>query len=128
MSQVLIDTSVWIEYFSGNKLVNDLDHLIDEGRICTNKIILCELIPFLRHKKEFELIELLKSIDEIELKIDWNKIIDYQFKNISNNLKRIGIPDLIILQNILDNDLQIYTLDKHFQQMKDLFKINIYNE
>ena len=126
MSNILIDTSVWIEYFSGNKLVNDIDNLIDEGKICINDIILCELIPFLKIKKEFELIDLIKSIDKIELKINWNKIIDYQFENVKKNIKKIGIPDLIILQNILDNNLEIYTLDKHFIQMKDNFKIKLY--
>jgi predicted nucleic acid-binding protein len=128
MNNILIDTSVWIEYFSGNKAVNDLDNLIDEGIICTNDIILCELIPFLKGKKEFELIDLLKSINNIQLEINWNKLIDYQFENVKRNIKKIGIPDLIILENIIDNDLEIYTFDKHFIQMKEIFKIKMYKD
>lgn len=128
MNSILIDTSVWIEYFSGNKSVDNLDNLIDSDVICTNKIILSELIPFLKNKKEFKLIDLLLSIDEVTLNIDWDRIIDYQFINVKNNLYKIGIPDLIILQNVLDNNLSIYTLDKHFKNMEKLFNLNIYND
>jgi len=128
MNSILIDTSVWIEYFSGNKSVDNLDNLIDSDVICTNKIILSELIPFLKNKKEFKLIDLLLSIDEVTLNIDWDRIIDYQFINVKNNLNKIGIPDLIILQNVLDNNLSIYTLDKHFKNMEKLFNLNIYND
>jgi len=126
MSKILVDTSVWIEYFGGNETVNDIDNLIDENVICTNKIILCELIPFLIKENEIELVELLESIDEIPLKIDWNKIIDYQTLNVKNNLRKIGIPDLLILENIIQNDLPIYTLDKHFTNMKNIHQIKTY--
>ncbi len=83
-------------------------------------------MPFLNDKKEFELIELLNSIDIINLKINWNKIIEYQTINLKNNLRRIGIPDLIILENIIDNDLEFYSLDKHFNKMEKIFKIKVY--
>ncbi len=83
-------------------------------------------MPFLNDKKEFELIDLLNSIDIINLKINWNKITEYQTINLKNNLRRIGIPDLIILENIIDNDLEFYSLDKHFNKMEKIFKIKVY--
>jgi predicted nucleic acid-binding protein len=128
MNQVLVDTSVWIEYFAGNDFENKIDKLIDEGKICTNKIILCELIPFLKFKNEIELIDLLNSIDIYPLNINWEKIIDYQTKNVKNNLKKIGIPDLLILENVLDNNLELYTYDKHFNEMQKLHKLKLYTK
>jgi len=128
MKKVLIDTSAWIEYFAGNPSASDIDGLLDENNVCTNKIILCELIPFLRERKQNELIDLLSSMEEIPLEINWDDIIVYQFKNIQNNFRKIGIPDLIILENVLKNDLEIYTFDKHFKSMQKIFNIRIHNE
>jgi hypothetical protein len=67
-------------------------------------------------------------MEEIPLEINWDDIIVYQFKNIQNNFRKIGIPDLIILENVLKNDLEIYTFDKHFKSMQKIFNIRIHNE
>ena len=42
----LIDSSAWIEYFKGNQKYTFLDNLINTNAICTNDIILTELLPF----------------------------------------------------------------------------------
>ncbi|HCL57164.1 MAG TPA: PIN domain nuclease [Spirochaetia bacterium] len=93
-----------------------------------NKIILCELIPFLKEKNQTELIDLLEAVEEIPLNIKWDDVIEYQFKNIKNNYRKIGIPDLIILENLLQNNLEIYTFDKHFKLMSNVFDFKIYNK
>jgi len=128
MKKVLIDSSVWIGYFKKANDLVALNELIDKDRICTNKIILAELIPYLEEKKENELIDILQSIEEIPLEIDWEKIIDYQIKNLRNNIRKIGIPDLIILQNVIENDLELFTLDKHFSLMKGVHKFNLFRK
>jgi predicted nucleic acid-binding protein len=126
MTQVLIDTSVWIDYFAGKKSAENLDSLIDEQRVCVNKIILCELLPFLHEKSENELIDLLQAVPEIPLTINWDKIIEYQTVNVKNGFRRIGIPDLIILDNIMQNDFVLFSFDKHFLQMKRYLKFKMY--
>jgi predicted nucleic acid-binding protein len=125
MSQVLVDTFVWIEYFSGKKIAERVDSLIDEKLICSNKIILCELIPFLYIKKELELIDSLRAIPEIPLTINWEKIIEHQTRIIKNNIKRVGIPDLIILDNVIQNNLTLFTFDHSLLQLKSIIKFDI---
>ena len=49
--QVLVDTSVWIEYFRTGKNAEKLDLLIDENIIVINDLILAELIPPLKGYK-----------------------------------------------------------------------------
>ena len=49
--EVLVDTSIWIDYFRGGEKSKDLDFLIDENLLLTNNIILAELIPYLKIKK-----------------------------------------------------------------------------
>ncbi len=54
MSGLLVDTSVWIAYFRGDKHAKKLDEDIDANRICTNELILSELLPLIRFKKELK--------------------------------------------------------------------------
>lgn len=52
--EVLVDTSIWIDYFRGGGHSKDLDFLIDENLMTTNDIILTELLPHLKDKKANE--------------------------------------------------------------------------
>ena len=126
MKNILVDSSVWIEYFRGKKEVSVLDELIDRNQLRINNLILSELIPFLRIKKENTLIKILMTIKNIAIKIDWAEIIDFQEINLRNGLNKIGIPDLIIVQNVRDNNLILYSLDKHFELMNKYIGIDRY--
>ncbi|HKK64908.1 MAG TPA: PIN domain-containing protein [Clostridia bacterium] len=126
MSKMLIDSSVWIEYFKSENKHKVIDELIEENVICTNKLILTELLPYLYIKKENELIDSLNTIEKIEIKINWDTITKMQIKNIKNGINKVGIPDLIILQNVIENDLILYSIDKHFLLMKKVFDFNLY--
>jgi len=111
---VLADTSVWIDYFRGGENSGLMDQLIDENIIVTNDIILAELLPFLMLKNQHKVISLLKEVSKIELKPDWNEIIEIQHRCLQKGINGIGISDLIIAQNAKQNGAQLYTLDKHF--------------
>jgi predicted nucleic acid-binding protein len=127
MSFVLVDSSVWIDYFRNGKNVNIpyFEDIIDNNQICINDLILAELLPFLKVQKQNDLIDILLSIKNIPLAINWEQIINFQFKNVKNGINNIGIPDLIILQNVIDNSLTLYSLDKHFKLMNKLYKYEI---
>lgn len=126
--QVLVDTSVWIDYFRGEVKTEDLDVLIDENLIVSNEIILAELLPFLKVKNEIRLISILQSINMNRLNIHWNEIVEYQIRCLESGANGIGIPDLIISQNALQNDCMIYTRDKHFSLMREVLKVRLYEE
>ena len=117
MKNILVDSSVWIEYFRGKKEAAVLDELIDRNQLCINNLILSELIPFLRIKKEHALIKILMTIKNMAINIDWEEIIDFQEINLKNGLNKIGIADLIIVQNVRDNNLRLHSFDKHFDLM-----------
>ncbi len=44
---VLVDTSMWIDYFRGGKDPAQMDFFIDENILVTNDLVLTELIPIL---------------------------------------------------------------------------------
>lgn len=125
MSGVLVDTSIWIDFFRGNQVANPLFDLIENNQIITNDLILAELIPSINRRKEEKLRELLLSIQKIELSINWPEIISMQTMNLRNGNNNIGIPDIIIAQNALHNDLILFENDKHFLPMKELFGLEL---
>ncbi|MEE4165272.1 MAG: PIN domain-containing protein [Desulfocapsaceae bacterium] len=128
MMSVLVDTSVWIEYLRNGNYSDQIEFLIDENLIVTNELILSELIPFLQVRNRRKLVSLLNTLKKIHIRINWEKIIAYQYKCLKNGINGIGIPDLIIVQNSIQNNASIYSLDSHFILMKDLFKLELFDE
>ena len=122
---VLVDTSVWVEYFRGGNNFEKLDFLIDENLIVMQDLILAELIPFLKIKNQRKIIKLLNNINKIEIQIKWDQLIEFQYKCLKNGLNGVGIPDLIIAQNAKQNHCEIYSLDNHFKLIKDIVKIKL---
>jgi hypothetical protein len=122
---VLVDTSVWVEYFRHGKNLEKLDFIIDENLVVTNDLILAELVPFLKVHNQNKIISLLYNIKKLQINIDWEQIIEFQYMCLKSGLNGVVIPDLIIAQNAKQNDCEIYTLDNHFQLIKDIIKINL---
>ncbi|OQA64710.1 MAG: PIN domain protein [Spirochaetes bacterium ADurb.Bin269] len=125
---ILVDSSVWIEYFKGNEKALPLNQLLDTNTVCINDLILAELLPSINHKKENVLKELLLTITKIPLEINWNTIIYMQTQNLKNGINKVGIADLIIVQNVMENDLELFTFDRHFELMSDLHDFRLFSE
>jgi len=122
----LVDSSAWIEYFKGNQKYSFLDDLIVTNAICTNDIILTELLPSIIHKKEYKLAELLNDVKKYTLIIDWEEIRNMQLLNIKHGNNNIGISDLLIVQNCIQNKLKIIVQDKHFAAMAKYIPLEVY--
>jgi predicted nucleic acid-binding protein len=122
---VLVDTSIWVAYLRSGNYSEKLDFFIDEDLVVTNDLILAELVPFLKVRNQKKLISLLRNIKRLDLFIDWNQIIDYQCKCLKNGINGVGIPDLIIAQNAIQNDCEIFSQDNHFFLMGDILNLNI---
>ncbi|MFH1021481.1 MAG: PIN domain nuclease, partial [Pseudomonadota bacterium] len=71
------------------------------------------------------IVSLLHNIKKLQTNINWEQISEFQYKCLRSGLNGVGIPDLIIAQNAKQNDCEIYTLDNHFQQIKDILKLNL---
>lgn len=123
---VLVDTSMWVDYFRGGDSSQQIDFLIDENLIAINDLILTELIPFLRVRNQRKVIQLLEQIYRFDLEIDWGQIADFQYRCLKNGLNGIGIPDLLIAQNAKQNGCELYALDNHFRLMQGILKLQIH--
>jgi hypothetical protein len=117
---VLVDTSVWVSYFRSGRHSGKLDFLIDENLIVVNDLILAELVPFLEIRNQRKLLGLLRHINKLPLKIDWDQLIEFQVKCLRKGVNGIGLPDLMVAQNAKQNFCEIFSLDHHFQLMRDI--------
>jgi len=122
---VLVDTSIWIAYFRNGNNSEKLDFLIDENLVAINDLILAELIPYLKIRNQRKLIYLLYKISKFEIVVNWEQIIDFQYKCLKKGLNGIGILDLIIVQNAKQNHSSIYSLDNHFNLLGNILKIKL---
>lgn len=122
---VMVDTSIWVEYFRKGNDSSKLDFLINEDLVVINDLILAELVPFLKIRNQREIIRLLMNIKKLNISINWDQIIEFQFNCLKNGLNGIGIPDLILVQNAKQNRSEIYSLDSHFSLMKEILDLQI---
>lgn len=123
--KVLVDSSVWVAYFRGAAGVAAVDWLIEEGLVVTNDLILAELTPPLLVRGERKLASLLLEIERPPLTLDWDDIIQLQVTCIRNGINKVGIPDLIIAQHAMQNNLSLYSLDKHFVLLSKHVHLNL---
>ena len=119
---VIVDTSVLIGFFRGfDKIAQEVTNLLQSNRVVSTGIIIAELMQGIREPNEEERIEdLLTGVSILEISTSlWIKA-----GRLSSSLRRKGIniplTDTAIAILGLENDLSIYTLDKHFEQIPDL--------
>ncbi len=123
---VLVDSSVWIDFFRGKGSADPLELLIEENLVVTNDLILTELIPPLHLRKQNRLIALLKEVERRPITPNWDDLVQMQIMCLKNGINGVGIPDLIIAQNAIQHDLQLLSRDKHFDLLGEHIPLAIY--
>jgi predicted nucleic acid-binding protein len=111
---VLVDSSIWVEYFRGSADDGGLDFLIEENLVVVNDLILAELIPALHVRRQRKLIGLMREIVCPPLEVDWDDLIQMQIACLKHGINKVGISDLMIAQHAIQNHLELYTRHKHF--------------
>jgi len=125
---VLADTSVWVEYLRGSGCLEVVDFLIDENLVVSNELIQAELLPPLLVRGEDELVSLLKQIPLVPLRVDWDDLVRLQVTCLRNGVNKVGLPDLIIVQNAINNGLRLFSVDKHFQLLARIIPVDLFED
>jgi predicted nucleic acid-binding protein len=120
---VLVDSSVWIDYFRGVARGSRLDTLLDNNHVVTNDLILTELVPYLKLKKQNTLIGLLQELRRLPLQVDWQDLVETQVLCLRSGNNGVGIPDLIIAQNARLSGSVLYSLDRQLLALAAMLKI-----
>lgn len=118
MRGVVLDTSVWIEYFRGNPdFFETCQELLENGRVYGLELIFAELLQGARGEREIETIlafsSLVPSLDEPFLIIDSGLIA--QRENYVN--QGVGLIDAVIVNAVRKNGLLLWTLDTKIRRV-----------
>ena len=120
--RVLVDTSVWIEFFKANSSVsNNLELLLIEGSVEICGVVLFELLQGIKSESEkLKIKEILLNLPYVEI----NQNIWQKSAEISLNIKKKGytIPfsDILIGTLAMENNFSVFTLDRHFELIPEL--------
>ena len=119
---VIVDTSVLIDFLKGiAKAATEVTKLLQANRVVTTGIIIAELIQGIgRADEEDRIAELLSGVSVLEVSTPlW-----IEAGRLSSSLRRKGITlpltDTAIAVLALENNLTLYTFDRHFAQVPNL--------
>ena len=115
---VLIDTSVWIEFFRNREanLVNRVRKLIKSNQDYLCGVILSELLQGIKNEEERMMVtKALLGLPYIEM----GRELWEEAGNISLELRQKGhlipLTDIFAAVLVIHHNLEIFTLDVHFQ-------------
>ena len=114
---ILVDTSVWIEYFQKKvDVVERVNALMDEGRVVCLGLIIAELIQGAKDDSGIEAFkDFLNVFPVIKEKDDtWEKAGRLSYR-LRKKGKITGLADCYISTMAQENGMEIYTFDHHFK-------------
>lgn len=128
-NRVLIDTSVWIDYFKGKniQLAEKVDETLTFYEVFVPKIVIAELIQGSKSEKEIKVIEEFLGAFKI---IDHTEDTWINAGRLSFAMKRKGfsvnLVDCYIAVLSMENNCKIFSLDEHFKIIKKFSKLEIF--
>ncbi len=127
--KVLVDTSVWIEFFrGGNDPVSaSLKQLLVRNSTAVSGIVVTELYRGAKGERELRfLMKFLEAVDYIKTDEEvYNKAGSMGY-NLSKQGIHIGTVDLIIAQTALEHRMSLYSLDRHFERIAEHYPLKLF--
>lgn len=124
--KILVDTSVWIDYFQNkNSTVSDrMDRILSEEKVCVPKIVMAELIQGAKSSKEIAVIEdFLEAFHIVDQKEStWIKAgrLSYDLKKRGRTVHLLDCYIAVIAQ---ESGCKIFTLNRHFEDIREILPI-----
>ena len=111
---ILIDTSVWIEFFRQNaKYIPEIESLLNARQVITIEPIFSELLYGVRQKRDERIV---LSYWKVLPRIKFGASSMLQAAEFANKLSYyqlgIGLMDAIIVNSAMDGQHRVWTLDK----------------
>ncbi len=118
MPKVVIDTSVWIDFFRETKRASAVEQLIRADRAVTCGIVRAELIAGIRSERERRLLQQgLAGIDYLETnESTWRRAGELAAE-LRTRGHTLPMSDLIVAAIAIENDCLVYTKDSHFRRI-----------
>ena len=128
---ILVDTSVWIDYFNGieNKQTESLDRILSEQSVLLGDIILTEILQGFDSDKEFRLAkQALEPLDCVHL---GGKSLAIKAASNFRFLRSKGVTirktvDMLIGSWCIEHEVKLLHNDKDFDQIATQLPLQIY--
>ena len=128
VEKILIDTSIWIDYFrnKSSKISEKVDSILSNHEVYVPKIVIAELIQGAESEREISVIEdFLGAFNIIDQKEDtWLKTGRLCF-NLRKKGKNVNLTDCYIAIIADEHKCQILTLDEHFKEIQKMLPITL---
>lgn len=118
-SGVLIDTSVWIEFFKKRSITGDaVVVLLNKGLVWVSGIVLFELVQGAKTEVEkTRIISQLTNLHYVEMSVGkWQRAGELAIMLKKNGLN-LPVSDILLAVVAIENNLSVFTLDKHFESI-----------
>ncbi|ABJ76686.1 PIN domain-containing protein [Leptospira borgpetersenii] len=117
---ILVDTSVWIEFFRGNEpYFSELKELIESSEVLVHEVVFGELLQGCKNKNEVSFIlEYWKNLNTLTSDGSFLSAgkLSFESKHID---KGIGLIDSVLINEVKSNKLRFWTLDKKILNVLD---------
>lgn len=128
---ILVDTSVWIDYFNGvsTKQTDSLDRILSEQTVLIGDIILTEILQGFDSDKEFKLAkQALEPLDCVHL---GGKSLAIKAASNFRFLRSKGITirktvDMLICSWCIEHEVELLHNDKDFDQIATQLPLQIF--
>ncbi len=128
LAKVLIDTSVWIDFFrKGQPVHNIVVELLDSDNVCCIGLILGELMQGAKSERELSVVRDFIHVFQFlpESPHLWEKA-----GQLSYTLRRkgvtVGLADCYIAVSAIESGAQLFSLDSHFKVIKEYSKLYLF--
>lgn len=125
---MLVDTSVWIEFFrKRDPWYAAVSRLMDDRLVCCAGIILAELIQGAKSEKELQVLRDFRQVFPfIEESVDlWQAAGELSLALLRKG-RSVGLSDCYLAAAAKTNELKVFTLDKHFEVIKGVGGVALY--
>jgi len=128
---ILVDTSVWIDYFNGasTKQTDHLDRILSEGTVLMGDIILTEILQGFDSEKEFRLAK--KALDPLDCVHLGGKSLAIKAASNFRFLRSKGVTihktvDMLIGSWCIEHEVELLHHDKDFERIASLLPLPVY--
>jgi len=129
MSDVLVDTSAWIEFFrdSHSKYGAAVDLLLGEERVCTTPLVMVEVVSGARNRSEFERLRRdFLALPQVDFpQTAWMDMLESRWRLKRQGITGISIPDLIVAYAAITHRKAILTRDHDFRRMQAILGLSL---
>jgi len=127
---VLVDTSIIIDFINNNRFKKEITTLLESKEFSTTEMIIMEVLQGIKDDKTYDKIKtFLESLPLVEVKYE-----DFlEAANIYRTCRKRGITirksiDCIIAAIAINNNLELFSIDRDFDNIRKHFELLRYNE